>query len=239
MSTGQIFCASFFSSFPPATADTNYYEQTLKGKGFPLIAGVDEAGRGPLAGPVVASSVILPPHCNYKCFKDSKKLSAKQRVELFEYLYSLENAHIGIGIVSAEKIEELNILQASLLAMKQAVYDMAVNHETKLPSFLLVDGKFEVPVCLPQKTLIKGESKSCSIAAASIVAKVTRDRLMEEYHLRFPVYNFIQNKGYPTKEHRLSIQQHGPSPIHRRTFKGVKEYCTKGITVFLHQKKLW
>ncbi len=226
MSSRQSSCASLFSATPSSPLDTFYYEKGLGNNGYESVAGVDEAGRGPLAGPVVAASVILPFCCDYKRFKDSKKLTLKQRRELFDYLNSIELAQVGVAIVSAREIETINILQASLLAMKRAVYDMVGNQQDKLPDFLLVDGKFEVPLELPQKALIKGESKSASIAAASIVAKVTRDRLMEEYHDRFPQYNFKKNKGYPTKEHRLAIQQHGPCEIHRRTFKGVKEFYT-------------
>jgi len=123
--------------------------------------------------------------------------------------------------------------------MKGAIYDLAGNLESKLPSFVLVDGKFEAPVDLPQMALVKGESKSASIAAASIVAKVTRDRLMQEYHVCFPEYNFKKNKGYPPREHRQAISQHGPCDIHRRTFKGVKEYFSPPQKVFSSQTKLW
>ena len=198
--------------------DTFSFERELAKQGRELIAGTDEAGRGPLAGPVVAACVILPPDCDYHLFKDSKKLSPSSRKKLYAELRKID-AHIGIGVMSAAEIDTVNILQASLLAMKKALEELPVN-----PDYLLVDGKFSVPVSTPQKTLIKGESRSASIAAASIVAKVTRDVLMEEYHIQYPMYNFQKHKGYPTAEHRKYIQEHGPCEIHRRSFKGVREF---------------
>lgn len=182
------------------------------------VAGCDEAGRGPLAGPVVAAAVILPADCEYTSFRDSKLLSHPTRVELREKLVAI-GAEIGIGIVSAADIDRINILRASLLAMRLAVEQLSTR-----PDHLLVDGKFPVPLALPQDALIKGESKSASIAAASIVAKVVRDLIMDELHRQFPQYNFARHKGYPTKAHRLAIAEHGPCPIHRRSFRGVKEY---------------
>lgn len=199
-------------------ADTFSFERELVKQGLKLIAGTDEAGRGPLAGPVVAACVVLPSDCEYHLFKDSKKLSPASRKKLYAELKKIA-AHIGIGIISAAEIDKVNILQASLLAMKKALHELSV-----APDYLLVDGKFAVPVSTPQKTLIKGESRSASIAAASIVAKVTRDAMMEEYHLKYPMYNFQQHKGYPTAEHRKCIQEHGPCEIHRRSFKGVSEF---------------
>ncbi len=197
--------------------DTFSYERQLAGKGVLCIAGVDEAGRGPLAGPVVAGAVVLPDQCDYTVFKDSKKLTAKKREQLFLLLQQLSIPY-GVGIASPAEIEEINILQASLLAMKRAVLALP-----NMPDYLLVDGKFSVPLDLPQQPLIKGESKSASIAAASIVAKVTRDRLMLDYHEQFPQYNFKQHKGYPTKEHKALLVEFGPCEIHRNTFSGVKE----------------
>ncbi|MBW2328180.1 MAG: ribonuclease HII [Deltaproteobacteria bacterium] len=217
-------CASFsFVSRPNPAGDTFYYERNLADQGFAAVAGVDEAGRGPLAGPVVAGCVILAPDCDYLPFKDSKKLTAVRRDKLFDLLND-SDAVIGVGVASAEEIDQINILQASLLAMKRAVHECAARSSC-LPDFLLVDGTFTVPMDLPQQPLVRGESKSASIAAASIIAKVSRDRLMAKYHEQYPQYNLLQHKGYPTKAHRLSIVDHGPSPIHRKTFKGVREYC--------------
>lgn len=197
------------------------YEQSLIAKGFAHVAGCDEAGRGPLAGPVVAASVILPTGCDTSVFVDSKKITHPRRVELHRLLLDIDAA-IGIGIVSVEKIDEINILQASLLAMRRSVEDLCARNFS--PDFILVDGKFEIPIATPQQALIKGESKSGSIAAASIVAKITRDRLMDDVHELYPNYNFRQHKGYPTKQHRQAIAAYGPCSIHRRTFRGVKEF---------------
>lgn len=181
------------------------------------VAGVDEAGRGPLAGPVVAAAVILPPHCDHHLFRDSKKLSANRREELFALLERME-VPVGVGIAGPAEIEAMNILHASLYAMKLAVESLATP-----PDYLLVDGKFPVPIIIRQHALVKGESKSASIAAASIVAKVTRDRIMMDYHRQFPHYNFHKHKGYPTREHKRLIARYGPCEIHRRGFKGVRE----------------
>ncbi len=217
-------CASFsFFSSPGPDGDTFFYERHLIDQGFTSVAGVDEAGRGPLAGPVVSGCVILSPDCDYLQFKDSKKLTAARRDKLFAALHG-SDAAIGVGVASAEEIDRINILQASLLSMKRAVHD-CVDRFSRQPGFLLVDGTFTVPMDLPQQALVKGESRSASIAAASIIAKVTRDRLMAEFHEQFPKYNLLQHKGYPTKAHRQAIAEHGPSPIHRKTFKGVREFC--------------
>ena len=198
--------------------DSFVFERALRHQGYDLIAGLDEAGRGPLAGPVVAASVVLPPGCKYRQFRDSKELSAAERTRLFDKLMKMD-AMVGVGTISGSEIDELNILQASLLAMRKAITAL-----TTRPDFLLVDGTFPVPIAIPQQTLAKGESKSASIAAASIVAKVTRDRLMAEYHRQYPQYNFAANKGYPTAEHRRALKKHGPCPIHRRSFRGVREH---------------
>ena len=198
--------------------DPFVFERALRHQGYDLIAGLDEAGRGPLAGPVVAASVVLPPGCKYRQFRDSKELAAAERTRLFDTLMKMD-AMVGVGTVSGSEIDELNILQASLLAMRKAITVL-----TTRPDFLLVDGTFPVPIAIPQQTLSKGESKSASIAAASIVAKVTRDRLMTEYHRQYPQYNFAANKSYPTAEHRRALKKHGPCPIHRRSFRGVREH---------------
>ena len=198
-------------------ADTFSIERSLLAQGYSTVAGTDEVGRGPLAGPVVAACVVLPLDCDYQIFQDSKKISEKVRKELVITLTDID-AMIGVGIVSPEEIDRINILQASLLAMKKAVEQLPVT-----PDFLLVDGKFKVPMALAQQPLIKGDSRSASIAAASIVAKVTRDEMMIAFHKQYPIYNFKQHKGYPTAEHRRIIKEHGPCAIHRRSFKPVSE----------------
>ncbi len=203
------------------TNDNFQFEQSLIEKGFCCIAGSDEVGRGPLAGPVVAASVVLPEQCDPSLFKDSKTLSHAQRQKLFNLLIHIQ-AKVGIGIVQKDVIEKINILQASLLAMKHSVLDLSKKYQ--MPDFLLVDGKFEIPLSLPQEALVKGESKSASIAAASIVAKITRDEIMTTLHSQYPEYNFKNNKGYPTKEHKKAVALYGPCPYHRVTFKGVKEF---------------
>jgi ribonuclease HII len=198
-------------------SDTFSIERSLLAQGYSTVAGTDEVGRGPLAGPVVAACVVLPPDCDYQIFQDSKKISAKARKELVGTLTVID-AMIGVGIVSAKEIDRINILQASLLAMKKAVEQLPIT-----PDFLLVDGKFKVPMALAQQPLIKGDSRSASIAAASIIAKVTRDEMMLAFHNQYPRYNFKQHKGYPTAEHRRIIKEHGPCAIHRRSFKPVRE----------------
>ncbi len=209
--------------WPDPKTDTLAFEKDLQLKGYQNVAGLDEVGRGPLAGPVVAACVVLPSKCEHSVFVDSKKINHITRQRLFEELQSI-GAVIGVGVVSEREIEQLNILTASLFAMEKAI-----NSSNICPDYLLVDGNQPVPTSLPQQTLIKGESKSASIGAASIVAKVFRDKLMENYHHLFPVYNFIKNKGYPTLEHREAIKQHGPCTIHRQTFKGVREFVTQSF----------
>ena len=207
--------------WPDPEPDTYSLERSLRQKGYQSVGGLDEVGRGPLAGPVVAACVILDEKCDYNAFVDSKIVDAKNRSRLYLELQN-NGAKIGVGIVSETDIDRYNILQASLLAMKKAIVALPIQ-----PDFLLVDGNQPIPTTIPQQTLIKGESKSASIAAASIVAKVVRDELMDQYHLQYPEYNFKQNKGYATLEHRLAINIHGPCIIHRQTFKCVKEFITK------------
>ena len=207
--------------WPEPEPDTYSLERCLRLKGYSWIAGLDEVGRGPLAGPVVAAAVILPDNCDSSCFVDSKTINAKQRSRLYKELKN-NGAIIGVGIVPEADIDRLNILQASLLAMKKAVLSMPAQ-----PDFLLVDGNQPVPIGIPQQSLVKGESKSSSVAAASIVAKVIRDDLMDRYHLQYPQYNFQQNRGYPTLEHREAIRVFGPCAIHRQSFKGVREYISE------------
>lgn len=203
-----------------AVSGDNYcLERFLYSQGYACVAGCDEAGRGPLAGPVVAACVVLPVVCKHSLFVDSKILSHRQRLELKNRLHEL-GACYGIGVVSEKTIDAINVLQASLLAMRRAVENIS----GPTPDFLLVDGTFTLPMDTTQVPLVKGESKSSSIAAASILAKLERDRIMVECHHHYSAYNFQQNKGYPTREHRLAIQQNGICPMHRKTFKGVKEY---------------
>jgi ribonuclease HII len=207
--------------WPDPVPDTFSLERCLLQKGYQWVGGLDEVGRGPLAGPVVAACVILEENCDYRGFVDSKSINGTQRSRLYRELQS-NGARIGVGIVSETDIDRINILQASLLAMKKAVLAMS-----RQPDFLLVDGNQPIPMTIPQQTLVRGESKSASIAAASIVAKVVRDNLMDQYHLQYPEYNFQQNRGYPTPEHRQAIAAHGPCAIHRQSFKCVREFIVK------------
>jgi ribonuclease HII len=203
-------------------AEDNFqFERMLCARGFTRIAGTDEAGRGPLAGPVVAAAVILPPGADHSPFCDSKKTSEKQRFRLHNLLREMDAA-MGIGIVSAEMIDSINILQASLLAMKKAVD--ALSRSGQPADFVLVDGNQKLPVSIPQEALVKGDARSASIGAASIIAKITRDEIMADLHRRYPDYNFLANKGYPTRQHRQAIKDHGPCPAHRQSFRGVKEF---------------
>ena len=201
--------------------DNYQFERILIGRGFTRIAGTDEVGRGPLAGPVVAACVVLPTDCDPTIFTDSKKTTEKQRYRHRDILYSI-GASIGIGIVPCAIVDSINIHQASLLAMKQSIEDLS--RKESAPDFILVDGRFCVAVDTPQEALIKGDNRSASIAAASVIAKITRDEIMAELHQRYPEYQFVSNKGYPTKAHRLAVRQHGPCPEHRVSFKGVKEF---------------
>ncbi len=177
-------------------------------------AGVDEAGRGPLAGPVVAACVILPPDCEIRYLNDSKKLSAKRREALYEEICEKAVA-FGIGMAGPELIDEVNILQATYAAMRDAVRAVAP------PPELLLNDAVTIPdLAIPQIPIVKGDSKSLSIAAASILAKVTRDRYMIRMDALYPQYGFARHKGYGTKAHREALQRCGPCPIHRRTFLG-------------------
>jgi ribonuclease HII len=190
-------------------------EQAVHQNGYSRIAGIDEAGRGPLAGPVVSAAVILPHDFCCPGITDSKKLSEKKRRLFFSHIMA-DALAVGVGMCSHKEIDAVNILQASLLSMKRAVENLDLS-----PDFLLVDGKFPVSMDILQQAVVKGDAKSMSIAAASIIAKVTRDRIMATLHMMYPVYNFIRHKGYPTMAHKHAIQVHGPCPVHRKTFKGV------------------
>lgn len=179
---------------------------------FGHVCGIDEVGRGPLAGPVVAGAVILPENCNILYINDSKKLTAKKREELYSVIMDQAVA-VGIGMVSPQRIDEINILQATYEAMRQAIQNLSVT-----PDILLYDAVTIPDVSIRQVPIIKGDAKSISIGAASIVAKVTRDRLMEEYDAILPGYGFASNKGYGSAAHIAAIKANGPTPIHRRTF---------------------
>lgn len=184
-----------------------------------MIAGVDEAGRGPLAGPVVAAAVILNDAVPPIAFKDSKRLSAAQREKLYRWLRA-SGADIGIGVVKQDEIDRINILQASLLAMKKAVLRLR-----RTPDMVLVDGQFTTDLEINQEAVVKGDQLVEVISAASVIAKVTRDMMMAGFHQKYPLYGFDRHKGYPTRAHKEAISKNGPSPIHRLTFKGVVRSC--------------
>lgn len=186
--------------------------------GFSRVAGLDEAGRGCLAGPVVAAAVILPLGIDIPGLNDSKLLSADAREALYPVIFEVALG-VGVGVGSLEDIESLNILHASLLAMVRAAEALPLP-----PDYLLIDGNQRIPIETPQETLIKGDSRSISVAAASIIAKVHRDRLMVELAKEVPGYGFEGHKGYGTAAHREAIARLGPSPHHRRTFRGVREH---------------
>jgi ribonuclease HII len=191
-------------------------EQAVRQKGYARIAGIDEAGRGPLAGPVVSAAVILPEDFTCPGITDSKKLPEKKRIQMFPTIMANALA-VGVGLCDHREIDTINILNAALLSMKRAVSNLDM-----VPDFLLVDGNFPLAMDISQQAVVKGDNLSISIAAASIVAKVTRDRIMATLHQTYPCYNFIRHKGYPTVAHKQAIQDHGPCPVHRRTFNGVR-----------------
>ena len=188
------------------------YENLKYGEGYTAVAGTDEAGRGPLCGPVVAAAVILPRDIEIEGLNDSKKLTEKKREKLFDIIKEKAIAY-AIAEASNEEIDEINILNASMLAMRRAVAALSVKAD-----FVLIDGNCSRGFDVPTQTVVKGDSVSCSIAAASILAKVTRDRLCLEHDKLYPEYNIAKHKGYPTKEHMDAVRKHGPSPIHRRSF---------------------
>ena len=191
------------------------FEEKARGQGFQVIAGLDEAGRGPLAGPVVAAAVIFPKIRSMKGIDDSKALSSEQREKGLALLQK-RALGVGVGIVEAEEIDRLNILQASLKAMELAVKDLPLG-----PDFLFIDGLHCLKLPMEQQAIPKGDRRCLSIAAASIVAKVTRDRLMIAYHKDYPEYNFAKHKGYGTREHLQAIQKYGCCPLHRQSFRPI------------------
>ena len=198
------------------------YEHALWQSGLTQVAGVDEAGRGPLAGPVVAAAVIFEPHSYIEGVNDSKKLTAIQREKLFDLIHSKARS-IGIGTVSHEKIDQMNILQASMYAMECAVSELPYR-----PEHLLIDGNTYRDNAHPYTTVVGGDSRCFCIAAASIIAKVTRDRLMMQYHEQFPEYGFAKHKGYGTRQHIEAIRKYGPCEIHRKSFHVTSLEATNG-----------
>ena len=195
-------------------AEMKIPEDELHNKGYKYIAGVDEVGRGPLAGPVVAAAVILPEDFDVPGVDDSKKLSEKRREELFDIITERAVAY-GIGMADHSIIDEINILQATKLAMKEAISSLQ-----QQPDYILFDAMRIDDLEIPQESVIKGDAKVLAVAAESIVAKVTRDRMMAEYSAEYPGYAFEKNKGYGTKAHYEGLREHGMCPIHRRTFLG-------------------
>lgn len=193
------------------------HEKRLKSEGFCRVAGVDEAGRGPLAGPVVAASCIFLDDVFLPHLNDSKQLTSEQRASLFVSITTCPNLIYSIGIVDVSTIDRINILQATFFAMQKAVASLSVQ-----PDYILVDGNRLPHFQAPAEAIIEGDGASVSIAAASIIAKVTRDRLMCEFDTEYPEYNFKQNKGYGTEEHLEALRRYGPSPIHRKSFDPVK-----------------
>ena len=197
--------------------DKLVYERKALAQGYSAIVGIDEAGRGPLAGPVVAAACHLGEQVEITGIEDSKKLTPARRERLFQSLKDHPHVAYGVGIVSAEVIDKVNILQATIMAMLQAVEAISV-----VPDYLLVDG-LKLPSSIPSEKIIKGDTLSQSIGAASIIAKVTRDQLMMQYDLEWPVYGFRGHKGYGTKKHMEALEQHGPCPIHRFSFEPVRK----------------
>jgi len=190
-----------------------FYEKALFRKGYKLVAGVDEVGRGPLAGPIFAAAVILPLGCFIEGLNDSKKLSPQKRERLFHEIKEVA-IDIGVASIGHSMIDRIGIGPANLLVMKRAVERLRI-----IPDFVLLDGKrYRIDSAVPQRAIISGDAKCPSIAAASIVAKVTRDRLMISYHRRFPLYGFAQHKGYGTRRHFQMLEKYGLCAIHRRSF---------------------
>jgi len=194
------------------------FEQIAYAHGYGCVAGIDEAGRGPLAGPVVAAAVILPPDVTIPGINDSKKLSAAVRDDLYDRICA-DALAVGVGLSDSATVDGINILQATLRAMEEAVGGLQLTAD-----YLLIDGISRVSLPIPQRTIKKGDSLSISVAAASIVAKVTRDRLMLEYDQLYPGYGFAGHKGYGSASHLAAIAALGPCPIHRLTFRGVREH---------------
>lgn len=204
--------------------DNYMYERELREKGVTLIAGVDEVGRGPLVGPVVAACVILPKDFSLDGLTDSEKLSEKKR-EMFFTEISKQALGIGVGIISPERIDEINIYEATKEAMKEAISNCNLK-----PEHVLIDA-MPLELDIPTTSIIKGDLKSITISAASVIAKVTRDRMMASLDQEYPMYDFIHNKGYPTKKHLMAISQYGIIKEHRRSYGPVKAYLEESRKV--------
>ncbi len=195
-----------------------HLELMLADQGYGAICGVDEAGRGPLAGPVVAAAVILPPEAKILGCADSKKLTAETREDVFDEIIEL-GLVCAVGVVDSQDIDQMNILRASLMAMRKAVMELS-----RTPDVILVDGNYPIPrMPQPQYAIIGGDARCQSIAAASVIAKVTRDRIMDKYDKLYPHFSFARHKGYPTADHLEELKKHGPCDIHRKSFKPVAE----------------
>ena len=215
-----------------SVSDLFLFERDLADRGISLVAGVDEAGRGPLAGPVVAAAVILPVEWlkaglpqMLQGLTDSKQLTRSQRNHFFRALHSLDGVQFGIASVESFEVDQINILQATHRCMATALARLSPG-----PQHTLVDGKFVPSIQLPQTPIVKGDARSYSIAAASVLAKVTRDRMMEDYHRQWPVYGFAEHKGYGTPEHLKALDKYGPCPIHRRSFGPLRQPELFGAT---------
>lgn len=205
-----------------ATADFPDIEEMVVAQGYKRICGIDEVGRGPLAGPVVAAAVILPRDLEIAHLADSKKLTPERRAEIFEEIINLD-LPCAIGIISHEEIDRMNIHRASLMAMRKALIDLPVE-----PDIALVDGPHGVPnIKMPQYAIVDGDDRCKAISAASIIAKVTRDRIMDRYEELFPRFSFASHKGYCTPDHLRELKEHGPCEIHRKTFKPVADLRNK------------
>jgi ribonuclease HII len=205
------------------------FESAAWRRGITRLAGVDEAGRGPLAGPVVAAAVVLPPGERIAGVDDSKRLLPEERERLFDVIRG-RAIGVAVAVVDHVTIDRINILQATRLAMGQALAALDVEPELVLTDFVAVPG-----LRCPQRNLVEGDRRSASVAAASIIAKVTRDRIMEEADREYPVYGFRRHKGYATPEHRMALEQHGPCALHRRTFAGIWNQ----LTLFSRSELAW
>lgn len=194
-----------------------FHEENARKRGYQIIAGVDEAGRGPLAGPVVAASCLFSSEVSIEGINDSKLLTPSQRYTIYKKLIACESVHYGISIVDHTIIDKINIYQATMRAMVEAIDSLKVK-----PDYLLVDGPQMPHPAIPGEGIVKGDQLSRLIAAASIIAKETRDALMMQYHEQWPEYGFNRHKGYGTQAHREALEKHGPCPIHRRSFEPVK-----------------
>ena len=200
--------------------DLYQYERELIENGITLIAGVDEVGRGPLVGPVVTSAVILPINYQLEGLTDSKKLSEKKREKFYDILMK-DAISVSIGMCSAKKIDEVNIYEATKIAMKEAINNLSIK-----PEHVLIDA-MPLDIDIPNTSIIKGDAKSLSIAAASVIAKVTRDKMLIELDKEYPMYNYKKNKGYPTKEHIKAINEYGITSEYRKTYGPVRDYLER------------